>query len=98
MVNVTDDGKYIAVLPNANKVRSVMTIETCIDFCMNSEQDVLLRYAGVEGGDECWCGIDGSQYDQFGKVDVSECSKPCVGNSNQTCGGKNRIAVYDCKC
>ena len=98
-VSVSEDGTYRAVLPNAKKIQpGLMTIGTCIDFCMNSKQAVVLRYAGVENGAECWCGVDGSQYAQFGNVSDSECSAPCAGNANQTCGGKNRIAVYDCKC
>ena len=32
-----------------------------------------------------------------GERDVSECSSPCFGNVNQTCGTDFRIAVYDCK-
>ena len=57
-----------------------------------------MRYAGVEGGNECWCGDEDAEYDQYGKRDVSECSEPCAGNSNQACGGDFRIAVYDRKC
>ena len=54
-VSISDDvtNRAVRVLPNANLIRpGLMKIGTCIDFCMNSEQDVVLRYAGVENGNE----------------------------------------------
>ena len=74
-----------------------MTIGTCINYCVEP-QDITMRYAGVEAGNECWCGAEGAQYYQFGDRDVSECSKQCFGNRNQACGGDFRIAVYDREC
>ena len=56
-----------------------------------------MRYAALEAGYECWCGAEDAQYDQFGQRDDNECSSPCSGNSNQTCGNDFRIAVYDRK-
>ena len=75
-----------------------MTIGLCINYCVNLEHPGGMRYAGVETGIECNCGAEGAQYDQYGERDVSECSKPCAGNSSQTCGSEFRIAVYDRKC
>ena len=73
-----------------------MTIGMCINFCLEL-QDINNRYAGVEYSNECWCGIEGAQYDQYGRRDESDCSMPCVGNPSQTCGGFFRIEVHDCK-
>ena len=56
-----------------------------------------MRYAGLETGNECWCGADGAHYDKYGQRDDDECSKPCAGNLGQTCGNDFRIALYDRK-
>ena len=88
----------VRVLPNALWEQSFMTIGVCVNFCVNLPQDMIIRYAGIESGNECNCGAEGAHYDQYGERDVSECSKPCGGNSDQTCGSDFRIAVYDRKC
>ena len=96
-VGSTFDGA-VRVLPDGNFKLRTMTIGTCINFCVNLQHIGLqgdIKYAGVEGGNECWCGVSGAQYDQYGERDVSECFRTCAGNANQTCGGEYRIAVYD---
>ena len=85
----------VRVLPYARWYQSDMTIGICINYCVKLEN---VRYAGVEDGYECWCGTSGAQYNLYGERNVSECSYPCAGNSNQTCGGHFRIAVYDREC
>ena len=86
------------MLPHGQLIASDMTIGTCISYCAKAQDDITIRYAGVEAGNECWCGAEGAQYDQYGERNVSECSTPCSGNAYQTCGGDYRIAVYECKC
>ena len=48
------------------------------------------RYAGLMGGDECFCGK------QFtpGKVSNS-CNVPCYGKTSEVCGGHSAIQVFD---
>ena len=78
-----------------------MTIGWCITYCLDLSVNMNNRYAGVEDGNQCFCGIDGSNYTFYGRRNDGECSKPCIGNRvenlNQTCGGAYRIQVYDCK-
>ena len=91
-------GGAVRVLPNAFiSIHSNMTIGKCIRYCVTISRDMNMRYAGLEYSHECFCGAEDAQYDQYGQRDNDECSSPCSGNSNQACGGTNRIAVYDRK-
>ena len=49
---------------------------------------------GVEFGYECWCdhALNGEYHV---KVNDSECNMECSGNITETCGGSNRIAIYE---
>jgi hypothetical protein len=67
-----------------------MSVENCNDKC---EVDNYLL-SGVEFGHECWC--DHAVNDEYHvKVDDSECNMACSGNSTESCGGANRIAIYE---
>ncbi|XP_072037180.1 uncharacterized protein [Amphiura filiformis] len=68
-----------------------MTIRKCIDFC----QTRTMRYAGVQYSTECFCGVEGSNYDRLGRKDDSECDMTCEGNSDEICGGTWRMSIYD---
>ena len=85
----------LRILPDGHIASSNITIGTCIHYCAELQDNI--RYAGLEAGHECWCGAEDTQYNQYGERDVSECSSPCSGNVNQTCGTDFRIAVYDRK-
>jgi len=63
------------------------TIESCQEACGNQGH----IYAGLENGRECYCGdtLAGGTL-----APASECNKPCTGNGEQLCGGKNRVDVY----
>ncbi|EKM51417.1 uncharacterized protein PHACADRAFT_263528, partial [Phanerochaete carnosa HHB-10118-sp] len=65
-----------------------MTDELCIDFCI--QQGTV--FAGTEFAQECYCG------DAFSNggtnATLSDCDMTCVGNSNETCGGPNRLSVF----
>lgn len=67
-----------------------MSVENCNYRC--EVDDYLL--SGVEFGHECWCdhALNGEYHV---KVDDSECNMECSGNSMQSCGGANRIAIYE---
>lgn len=41
----------------------------------------------------CLCGNRAPQDDQ--KVSESDCDAICVGDSSKTCGGEDRIQIYD---
>ncbi|XP_072037593.1 uncharacterized protein [Amphiura filiformis] len=83
---------YVRVLPLGEIRTPDMTIGRCINYCVDFRNDI--RYAGVEDGNQCFCGTANARYEVDKRSDL-ECSQPCVGNENQTCGNVFRIAVYD---
>ncbi|KAL5331921.1 hypothetical protein ACEPPN_001461 [Leptodophora sp. 'Broadleaf-Isolate-01'] len=65
-----------------------MTIEKCADFCSG------YTLYGLEYTGECYCG----NALNAGSVSApeAECNLPCTGDASQTCGGSNRLNVYEC--
>lgn len=63
-------------------------VRGCTEICASNG----FKYAGVEYGQECFCGNDilnGAQ-----SAPASECNMPCNANKTETCGGSNRINLY----
>jgi hypothetical protein len=50
--------------------------------------------AGVEYGNECFCANQFVNDIPPTPASISECDKPCAGNSAQTCGGSYRMQIY----
>ena len=73
--------------------QSNMTIELCRSLCMNRN----LRYYALEAGKQCFCGGALSDPFQYGSAAgaSTNCSHPCSGNRNQTCGGEFKMQVYN---
>ncbi|KAL7931905.1 WSC domain-containing protein [Trichoderma chlorosporum] len=72
---------------------TTMTPQVCFSHCTQ------YKYAGVEYGQECWCGntlnLAGLEDSTPGKnVTVDECSMPCPGNATEYCGAGNRLQLY----
>ncbi|KAF8261472.1 hypothetical protein EI94DRAFT_797758 [Lactarius quietus] len=68
--------------------RNNNSVENCIDACQQSAYGI----AGVEFGQECYCGIG---IDRGGMtISSSECMLACSGDSSEVCGGPNRLAIY----
>ncbi|KAL8714368.1 MAG: hypothetical protein Q9220_001701 [cf. Caloplaca sp. 1 TL-2023] len=67
-----------------------MTISSCQNFCSSSTNNYAL--AGLENGQECYCG-NGLQ--NYAAVGYSGCSQPCKGNSSEICGGTSRLSVWN---
>ncbi|KAF8269904.1 WSC domain-containing protein [Lactarius quietus] len=67
---------------------SNLTVENCVNSCKSQNY----TYAGVENGDDCFCG----NMLTFGAEGIpqSQCSSPCAGNSNETCGGPDHLDLY----
>lgn len=63
-----------------------MTEESCVGTCG-------AKYAGVVDGHDCYCGYE--LYAAAEKVDNSECNVPCAGAPTESCGGVNRMVVYE---
>jgi len=67
---------------------SIDTPAACVQFCIDAGFDK----AGVEGGDECYCGSEFRESPQA--LDPSECNLPCQGAPGVTCGGNFAIQLY----
>ncbi|CAG8583483.1 3128_t:CDS:1 [Diversispora eburnea] len=68
----------------------VDTIDKCIKYC-NSKG--IFGYAGLEAGNQCFCGNDFTSKDI--NLDLEHCSCSCVGNRSQICGGFFALSVYN---
>ncbi|KAF2729419.1 WSC-domain-containing protein [Polyplosphaeria fusca] len=64
---------------------NLMTAASCISYCSSKGYPV----AGTEYSGECYCGPLVPQ--QSG---TTGCSMACSGDSNQACGGPDRLTVY----
>ncbi|KAL9602500.1 MAG: hypothetical protein Q9219_001794 [cf. Caloplaca sp. 3 TL-2023] len=69
---------------------TAMTLESCFSFCSSSTNNYAL--AGLENGQECYCGNGLQNYAATG---FSGCSKPCTGNKTEICGGSGRLSVWN---
>ena len=64
-----------------------LTIPKCQDVCYHKG----LRFAGVEGGNQCWCSsYVGGEF----APDPAECNLPCSGDGKTVCGGKSRLNIF----
>lgn len=70
-------------------VRDLMTIETCVNICGAADY----IFAGVEFGSECYC--DSALQIPSQAAPVAECNIACSGNANETCGGANRLNIFN---
>ncbi|KAJ8698712.1 hypothetical protein PTI98_005387 [Pleurotus ostreatus] len=74
-------------LSHSHHVEGGMTIESCVAFCSANE----FSFAGLEFGDECFCG---NSIGSSTKKSDSECTMVCTGNSAEFCGGRDRLTLY----
>jgi len=74
-------------LPNKQQISGPVTIANCLAACEN------FAYAGLEFGQECYCGMTIAGVQQAPDTD---CNIPCAGNSPSPamCGGGGRLNVY----
>ncbi|KAJ6479629.1 hypothetical protein C8R45DRAFT_1076519 [Mycena sanguinolenta] len=64
-----------------------MTVENCISFC----EDKFI-FAGVEFMQECYC--DNFIENSGVPAPITDCNLACVGDSDESCGGANRLNIY----
>ena len=67
---------------------SLMTNAACQSKCRANGS----RYAGTEGGNQCFCG---DSYGRYGRLSESACNRPCAGNNRESCGGMWASSIYD---
>ena len=70
-----------------------MTIDFCRTLCRNRN----LRYYALEAGSQCFCGGAFADPFKYGAANgpMINCSYPCTGDSNETCGGEFKLHVYE---
>ena len=75
------------ILPSRAPVEGGLTIEKCKKLCFEERN---YSYAGVQNGDECYCGNNLPNT----PAPDAECSVPCSGDEAQMCGGWFRMNIY----
>ncbi|KAH9172379.1 WSC domain-containing protein [Lactarius sanguifluus] len=65
-----------------------MTVESCVKFCNHRKY----LYAGLENGEDCYCGNYLAESAYVGLP--PECSVKCPGNSNEICGAGHHLSLY----
>ena len=86
------EGSGGRALANASWSSSSVTIESCVNYCKG--QGVLGKWAGVEYGQECYCGSGVANGGGPAKDGNVGCNMACAGNQYEWCGGPNRLNVY----
>ncbi|MCJ1434081.1 hypothetical protein MMC27_003447 [Xylographa pallens] len=86
------EGNSGRALSNASWSSSSMTIENCVNYCKG--QGVLGKWAGVEYGQQCYCGSGVSNGGGPASDGNVGCNMACAGNQYEWCGGPNRLNVY----
>lgn len=74
--------------------RTSMTVQMCLSKCW------AYTYAGLENGDQCWCGdglnLSGSGIGTSGSViSETQCNVVCPGNTTEYCGAEDKLLVYN---
>ncbi|KAF8318126.1 WSC-domain-containing protein [Clavulina sp. PMI_390] len=69
------------------------TPQVCIAYCTSQGYSL----AGVESGQECWCG-NSVRYSggagQMSDTPATSCGTVCTGDKSQTCGGSWYLSIY----
>ena len=81
--------------------------EMTIDLCFDSCQDAFFKFAGLKNGNECQCGNQiqvlpwyDSRLSNMAELESKivpdiECGEVCPGDSSETCGGPNKMKIYN---
>ncbi|CAG7849956.1 SubName: Full=Uncharacterized protein {ECO:0000313/EMBL:CCA67329.1} [Serendipita indica DSM 11827] len=75
-------------LTGATLISDILTTGACQSFCFGKGY----KYAGTEWSKECYCD---NEFRNGGVPAETGCDMPCSGDSNETCGGGNRLSVYE---
>ncbi|KAK4442776.1 hypothetical protein QBC34DRAFT_258262, partial [Podospora aff. communis PSN243] len=65
----------------------LVTVKRCQDVCWKEG----FGFAGVQEGDECWCG---TYVGGLWAGDQGSCDVPCAGDAGVVCGGRGLLSVY----
>ena len=95
-----------AHLPWRTQPSQRLSVSTCLEFCANrgaaDSDGGVASFMGLEagnGGKECWCSSQPfSRNGSCPSAAESQCSLPCPGAANESCGGPWRIRGFAIKC
>ncbi|KAI9443574.1 WSC domain-containing protein [Lactarius indigo] len=65
-----------------------MSVFGCVSFCFNRAHP----YAGVENGENCYCGDSWPETSKT--VSSDKCNVKCTGDSRENCGGSGYVDLY----
>ncbi|KAF7291128.1 hypothetical protein MIND_01256000 [Mycena indigotica] len=85
----SDNVNGVRALPNGLGVAVPMTLEACTSACFTAGYP----FAGSEFADECYCGTAINA--NAGPKPTTDCGMLCAGNSQELCGGPNRLSMYN---
>ncbi|KAI0748179.1 WSC-domain-containing protein [Daedaleopsis nitida] len=83
------EGETGRALTGASTTAPNMTRAVCAAFCEAKG----FALAGAEFSDECYCDNEMQNGASNTTVTWNECSNHCAGNSNEICGGPNRLTL-----
>ncbi|TFK82879.1 WSC-domain-containing protein [Polyporus arcularius HHB13444] len=83
------EGSSGRALTGASTTSSTMTRASCASFCASKG----FSLAGIEFSDECYCDSQLRNGASSSTVTWNECTNHCAGNSNEICGGPNRLTL-----
>eukprot|EP00057_Strongylocentrotus_purpuratus_P026182 XP_011680656.1 PREDICTED: WSC domain-containing protein 2-like [Strongylocentrotus purpuratus] len=92
-IGCVEDDARDRVLPGVRITSSSISISYCIQYCSESTTANYV-YAGVEAGNECFCGEDSDNYTRHGVGSDDDCQIPCSGDPTESCGGLGYIAIF----
>ncbi|KAK1751311.1 putative fungistatic metabolite [Echria macrotheca] len=87
-VDCYNEGTGVRALAGRAAVSSGMTVSGCGQFCLDSGFTMF----GLEYYDECYCG---DSVNSTVASSGSECNTACMGDAGQTCGGPDRLSVWE---
>jgi hypothetical protein len=84
-----DDPAHLPLMETrVSAADDALTIAKCQDACYRGAY----RFAGVKGGDECWCSpFVGGEWAR----DQEDCDLPCSGDEREVCGGGETVVVFE---
>ncbi|KAL3447484.1 WSC domain-containing protein [Aspergillus insuetus] len=84
-----DDPSHLSLLESRVSANDEsLTISKCQDACYRAAY----QFAGVKGGNECWCSpFVGGEWARNQK----DCNLPCTGDEGEICGGEESVNVFE---
>ncbi|KAF2251106.1 WSC-domain-containing protein [Trematosphaeria pertusa] len=84
------DNYFTRALTENHTASTSMTVETCVDYCASAGY----THAGLEFGQECWCGNELKADNAPKEGYLGSCTMKCAGNTTQLCGAASAISLY----